>query len=359
MADPNTAIAQHDHRLVEQSRLILSLRARHASPSEFATAYASLRTANQIDPITPDDTFTPIHPTSIRVSEPAKLLTAAELRGDRPDIAYDPTPQLESELGPMLDQLLLAAEMEAEGGSARLGFDGELAVRVEELESRRRELREEALDGFLTQAYCVVHATVSDIDAAELAVFLCSEGRRELVEAAGGRIRLGESVVKAEEEAVMKMTPAKGKGKGKGRKNPAKAKAKTAPAPAAPASRKRKAAESTAATALTELGGVVGGAEMEAAVPAAPQQQQTSHSGRALKLSSRAQEAQTEAAAAKPPPRKRARVGVSPAPSGSEGAGEVPTVAAGMGAGEGAGPSRRPRIVLRVRELPGAAVAPA
>ncbi|KAK1083231.1 hypothetical protein LTR33_003388, partial [Friedmanniomyces endolithicus] len=110
----------------------------------------------------------------------------------------------------------------------------------------------------------------------------------------------------------------------------------------------RKAAAPTAAVALTELAGVVDAAETVATPAPAPAVQPISRSGRALKRSVRAQEAQEEVeAVAKASPRKRARVAVSPA----QNAEELPAPPSTRAEGDVPAEETRRRFVVRLRGL--------
>ncbi|KAK0296556.1 hypothetical protein LTR54_001545 [Friedmanniomyces endolithicus] len=428
MAEQLSAIAYHDRRLVSQETAVAALRARHATPSEFAVFYASIRsnnyavesqTAEQTTTTVPGNAaltalLTPPHatdaltvtpsdvwanrnnsawtwtskvkptranrdfrPISLRKSDPPAHLPATD-RPHRPCFFSDSTPQFEDACGALLDEcaaafgrqrmaralqwhgademerLVLAAEKAQEGG--RPVFGEALAKLVGELEGRQRMVRADTLRDCWGVTVGEIRQAMADLEEALRNVFFATTGRTALVEAAGGMTWLLEGAAaetvkptKAQKAAAAREKAAAVKKAAAVEKQSAAA-AATAPA----ASRKRKATATTAAVALTELAGAVGGAETVATPAPAPAVQPISRSGRALKRSVRAQEAQDEVeAVAKASPRKRARVAVSPAQE----VGELPAPSSAEAGGDVVVGKRR-MAVFRVRE-PAAVIASA
>ncbi|KAK1026943.1 hypothetical protein LTS16_021876 [Friedmanniomyces endolithicus] len=317
-------------------------------------------------------------PSSLRKSEAPAALVATE-RPHRPCFFLDSTPQFEDACGPLLDEgaaafgrqrmaralqwhaademgrLVLAAEEAQEGG--RPVFDEALAKLVGELEGRQREVRADTLRDCWGVTASEVRQAMADLEEALRNVFFATAGRTALVEAAGGMTWLLEGSAaetveptKAQKAAAARKTAAVAKKTAAAEKTAAAAPAakKTAAAAAPAASRKRKAAASTAAVALTELAGAVGVTETVATPAPAPAVQPISRSGRALKRSVRAQEAQEEVeAVAKASPRKRARVAVSLAPEPAE----LPTPPGTRAEGDVPAEETPRRFVIRLRGL--------
>ncbi|KAK1074328.1 hypothetical protein LTR74_001252 [Friedmanniomyces endolithicus] len=434
MAEQLSAIAYHDRHLVSQETAVAALRARHASPSEFAAFYASVRSNNYtvashtvpsssssnkqtattvpgnpaltalLTPphatdaltVTPSDVwanrnnrawtwtgdFKPtkanrdFRPISLRKSDPPARLPATD-RPHRPCFFSDSTPQFEDACGPLLDQcaeafgrqrmaralqwhaademgrLVLAAEEAEEGG--RPVFGEALAKLVGELEGRQRKVRAETLRDCWGVTASEIRQAMADLEEALRNVFFATAGRTALVEAAGGMAWLlvgsaAETVepTKAQKAAAAREKAAAARETAAAEKKTAAAATKTAAAAAPAASRKRKAPATTAVVALTELTGAVGGAETVATPAPAPAVQPISRSGRALKRSVRAQEAQEEVeAVAKASPRKRARVAVSLAPKPAE----LPTPPGTRAEGDVPAEETRRRFVIRLRGL--------
>ncbi|KAK1075363.1 hypothetical protein LTR74_000325 [Friedmanniomyces endolithicus] len=294
-------------------------------------------------------------PISLRKSDAPARLPATD-RPHRPCFFSDSTPQFEDACGPLLDEcaaafgrqrmaralqwhgademgrLVLAAGEAQESG--RPVFGEALAKLVGELEGRQRRVRADTLRDCWGVTAGEVRQAMADLEEALRNVFFATAGRTALVEAAGGMTWLLEGSAAETVELTKAEKAAAAREKAAAARKAAAAAKKTAAAATAPAaSRKRKAAATTAAVALTELAGAVGVTETVATPAPAPAVQPISRSGRALKRSVRAQEAQEEVEAlAKAWPRKRARVAVSlapelaelPAPLGTGAEGDVP-----------------------------------
>ncbi|KAK3652484.1 hypothetical protein LTR56_005195 [Elasticomyces elasticus] len=140
----------------------------------------------------------------------------------RPDVYYDPTPQLEEVLGPYIDscvnewegyrttvhtlrylasrpgkdgawgQKRLREAMDVDGDVTAIGVN--LVQQMISLDRHRDALRKECLEGKRELwAIRMVKVSVEDMDAAERAVFLKTEARQAMMEVAGDRIKLGVS----------------------------------------------------------------------------------------------------------------------------------------------------------------------
>ncbi|KAK5706696.1 hypothetical protein LTR97_001686 [Elasticomyces elasticus] len=140
----------------------------------------------------------------------------------RPDVYYDPTPQLEEVLGPYIDscveewegyratvhtlrylasrpgkdgawgQKRLQEAMDVDGDVTAMGVN--LVQQMISLDRHRDTLRKECLEGKRELwAIRMVKVSVEDMDTAERAVFLGTDARRDMVEVAGDRIKLGVS----------------------------------------------------------------------------------------------------------------------------------------------------------------------
>ncbi|KAK5716321.1 hypothetical protein LTR17_016435 [Elasticomyces elasticus] len=140
----------------------------------------------------------------------------------RPVVYYDPTPQLEDVLGPYIDSCVnewegyratvdtlyaLARRPGKDGAWGQKRFQEAMDVNGDvtsmrlnllqqmiTLDRHRDALRKECLEG-KTQLWALhlVKVSVEDMDAAERAVFLGTPARRDMVEVAGDRIKLGVS----------------------------------------------------------------------------------------------------------------------------------------------------------------------
>ncbi|KAK4899187.1 hypothetical protein LTR27_003417 [Elasticomyces elasticus] len=140
----------------------------------------------------------------------------------RPDVYYDPTPQLEGVLGPYIDscverlmeyratvdtlhawtrrpgkdgawgQKRLQEAMDVDGDVTAMGVN--MVQQMIDLDRHRDTLRKECLEGRRELwAIRMVKVSVEDMDAAERAVFLGTPARQAMVEVAGDRIKLGVS----------------------------------------------------------------------------------------------------------------------------------------------------------------------
>ncbi|KAK5680979.1 hypothetical protein LTS10_006739 [Elasticomyces elasticus] len=140
----------------------------------------------------------------------------------RPDVYYDPTPQLEEVLGPYIDscvdelmqyratvdtmhawtrrpgkdgawgQKRLREAMDVDGDVTAMGVN--LVQQMISLDRHRDTLRKECLEGKKQLwALHLVKVSVEVMDAAERTVFLGTPTRRTMMEVAGDRIKLGVS----------------------------------------------------------------------------------------------------------------------------------------------------------------------
>ncbi|KAK5729411.1 hypothetical protein LTR17_011941 [Elasticomyces elasticus] len=179
----------------------------------------------------------------------------------RPDVYYDPTPQLEEVLGPYIDscveewtrycatvdtlhawtrrpgkdgawgQKRLREAMDVDGDVTTMGVN--LVQQMIDLDHHRDTLRKECLEGEKQLwAFHLVKVSVEDMDAAERAVFLGTPARQAMMEVAGDRIKLG---VSCWEQAETTNLGRKGKASASPQRSSATAEP-TAPAPAQSAS---------------------------------------------------------------------------------------------------------------------------
>ncbi|KAK1081707.1 hypothetical protein LTR48_007370, partial [Friedmanniomyces endolithicus] len=205
MAEQLSAVAYHDHRLISQETAVAALRARHASPSEFAAFYASLRSnnypfASQTVPsssssdkqttttvpgnptltalltpphatdaltVTPSDVWAnrnnrawtwtsdlkptranrDFRPISLRKSDAPARLPATD-RPHRPCFFSDSTPQLEDACGPLLDECAAAFGRQRMARALQWHAAdemGRLVLAAEEAQDGGRQVFDEAL----------------------------------------------------------------------------------------------------------------------------------------------------------------------------------------------------------------------
>ncbi|KAK0259505.1 hypothetical protein LTS09_005856 [Friedmanniomyces endolithicus] len=403
MAEQLSAIAYHDRRLVSQETAVAALRAHHASPSEFAAFYASLRSnnylvASQTVPslssseqqttttvpgnaaltalltpphatdtltVTPSDVWAnrnnrawtwtsdlkpsranrDFRPISLRKSDAPARLPATD-RPHRPCFFSDSTPQFEDACGPLLDEcaaafgrqrmaralqwhgademgpLVLAAGEAQESG--RPVFGEALAKLVGELEGRQRRVRADTLRD--CWGVTASHGRSRGGVAERLLRYAGTDGAgggRGRADVVVGGVCCGDGGADEGAEG--------GGGEGEGG-----------------CGAEDGSGGEEDGGGSEEDGGGSDGAETVATPAPAPAVQPISRSGRALKRSVRAQEAQEEVeAVAKASPRKRARVAVPLAPEPAE-------LPAPLGTGaEGDVPAEetRRRFVVRLRGL--------